>query len=132
MNVFGQEVRTPLVIEASAVGFPIAGAGATTTVIFNVSSIHAVYIDVFFQATVALDSVSLVLYASNKQIALTQQIHAAAVANAVHAVRWGGSLEFNNSHPIQGQAIGQVYNVAVTTANNAAAGFIKVWTAARS
>lgn len=132
MNVFGQEVRTPLVVEASAQDVIIAGNGATTTVLANVASIHAVYIDVFMQATVDLNNVTLLLYAANKEIVFAQQIFGAIAANVARKVRWGGSLEFNNMHPIQGQGIGQVYDVQVTTANNAANGTMKIWTAARS
>jgi hypothetical protein len=132
MDMLGQEVRTPLTVEQSAHAFPILGAGATTTVIRTVSSIHAVYIDVFFKPSVALKTVSLVLYAANGTIALTQQIHGAVTAGTVHAVRWGGSLEYNNTHPIPGQAIGQYYDVVVETANAAANGTIEAWTAARS
>lgn len=132
MNVFGQDTRTPLVVERSGHAVAIAGAGATTTVLSKVASIHAVYIDVFVKPTVDLQSVSLVLYCANGQIAQTQQIHGNVTGGAIHAIRWGGSLEFNNNHPIPGQAIGQYYDVVVQTANNAANGTIDVWTAARS
>ena len=132
MNVFGQDTRTPLVVERSGHDVAIAGAGASTTVISKVASIHAVYIDTFVKPTVNLQRVDLVLYAASGQIALTQQIHGAVTANTVNTYRWGGSLPFANASPTPGQAIGQYYDVVVQTANNAANGTIDVWTAARS
>lgn len=132
MNVFGQDTRTPLVVERSGHAVAITGGGATTTVLARVASIHAAYIDVFVTPTVALDSVSLVLYAANGKIALTQQIHAAIVAGVTHSVRWGGSLTFAAAPPSQGQAVGQFYDVIVKTDAGAANGTINVWTAARS
>jgi uncharacterized protein related to proFAR isomerase len=132
MDMLGQEVRTPLVAELSAHRLFITGGGASTTVLQKVSSIHAVYIDVFVQPTVDLKSISLVLYAANGRIAKTQQIHAAVAAGVIHAVRWGGSLAFAGGTPTEGQAIGQYYDVIVETDNNAANGLIEAWTAARS
>ena len=128
MNAFGQEVRTPLVIESSAVNFPLVGGG-DTVVIQDVPSIHANSIDVFFNASVAVTSVSLVLWAASGKISLTQQIHGAAAAGVTNAVRWGDGLLAVAGTPNQGQAIGQYYDVIV---NTALAGTVTVWTAART
>jgi hypothetical protein len=128
MNAFGQEVRTPLVIESSAVNFPLVGGG-NTVVIQDVPSIHANSIDVFFNASVAVTSVSLVLWAASGKISLTQQIHGAAAAGVTNAVRWGDGLLAVAGTPNQGQAIGQYYDVIV---NTALAGTVTVWTAART
>lgn len=128
MNMLGQEVRTPLVVESTAINFALVGGG-NTTVIQDVPSIHAKSIDVFFNSSVAVTSVSLVLYGASGQISLTQQIHGAAVAGVTHAVRWGESLLLAAGTPQQGEAIGQYYDVLV---NTALAGTATVWTVARS
>lgn len=128
MNMLGQEIRTPLVIEATAINYPLAGGG-NTTVIRNVSSIHANSIDVFFNASVAVTSVSIVFYVASGKLTLTQQVHAAAVAGVSHSVRWGDGLLLAAGTPNQGEAIGQYYDVIV---NTVAAGTVTVWTAART
>lgn len=128
MNLLGQEIRTPLVIEGSAINAPLLGGG-DTTVIRNVSSIHANSIDVFFNASVAVTSVSIKFYCASGKLTLTQQIHAAAVAGVTHAVRWGDGLLAVAGTPNQGQAIGQYYDVIV---NTVAIGTVTVWTAART
>ena len=127
MNMLGQEVRTPLVVESTAINFPLAGGD--TVVIQDVPSIHANSIDVFFNASVAVTSVSLVLWGASGKISLTQQIHGAAPAGQTNAVRWGQGLLAVAGTPNQGEAIGQYYDVIV---NTAAAGTVTVWTAART
>lgn len=125
MNALNQIVRTPLVSEQSVHNKAIVGGGVTTTVLSTVASINAVYIDVFVQPTVDLKHVYLILYAANGKIAWSQQIHGAITANTQQGARWGGSLG-------TGMAIGQYYDVTVTTANAALDGTIEAWTAARS
>ena len=128
MNMLGQEVRTPLVVESTAINFPLTGGG-DTVVILDVPSIHANSIDVFFNSTVAVTSVSLRLWAASGKMSLTQQVHGAAVLGVTHAVRWGDGLLAAGGVPNQGQAIGQYYDVLV---NTVAAGTVTVWTAART
>lgn len=136
MNVFGQDVRVPLVAEASGHQVLLPGpAGTSTTVLSNVASIHAVYIDVFVVSTVRINSIDLVLYAANGDIAATVNIHTGNVAAGTPSIhRYGGSLQVASIGTFQvGQAIGQFYDVKVT--NNDAgglAGRVDVWTAARS
>lgn len=125
MNALNQIVRTPLVSEQSAHNKAIVGAGATTTVLSTVSSINAIYIDVFLQATVDIKRIELVLYAANGKVAWTQQIYGALALNTPVGIRWGGSLG-------TGMSVGQYYDVIVVTANAAANGTIEAWTAARS
>ena len=132
MNVFGQDTRTPLVVERSAHNQVVVGGGAITTLLEDVSSIHAVYIDVFIKTTTDIKELSLVMYAANGTIAHTQQINGTISAGSTKAVRWGGSLEFNNTHPIPGQAIGQFYDLIVETDPASLDGLVSVWTAARS
>ena len=121
-GAFGQDIRTPLVIEASGPLAVAAGIGQATTVVEEVASLHATQITVMLDCTVALQSVSLVLYARSKTIAVTVQISAAIPANTPTVLRYG--LGTNNG-------IGQVYDVVVTN-GEAAAGQVKLWTAARS
>lgn len=128
MNAFGQEVRTPLVIESTAINATLLGGGATT-VISKVPCIHANSIDVFFNASVAVTSVSLVFYVASGKLTLTQQVHPAAVAGTSHATRWGQGLLLVAGTPNQGEAIGQYYDVIVDTV---LAGTVTVWTAART
>ena len=128
MNAFGQEVRTPLVIEATAINSALTGGGATT-ILSKVPSIHANSIDVFFNASVAVTSVSLVFYVASGKLTLTQQVHGAAVAGTSHSVRWGDGLLSVAGTPNQGEAIGQYYDVIVDTV---LAGTVTVWTAART
>jgi hypothetical protein len=128
MNMLGQEVRTPLVVESTAINFALVGGG-NTTVIRSVPSIHANSIDVFFNASVAVTSVSIVFYCASGKLTLTQQIHGTAAAGTSHAVRWGDGLLLVSGTPNQGQAIGQYYDVLVDTA---AVGTVTVWTAART
>lgn len=136
MNVFGQDVRVPLVTEASAHDAVLPGpAGTSTTIIRNVASIHAVYIDVFVIASVRINSVDLVLYGANGDVAVPINIHTGNVAAGTALQhRYGGSLQSVSVGPFQvGQGIGQFYDVLVT--NNDAgglAGTVTVWTAARS
>lgn len=136
MNVFGQDVRVPLVAEASGHNVPLPGpAGTSTTVLSNVASIHAVYIDVMVTSTVRIDRIDLVLYAANGDIAATVTIHSGNVAAGTPSIhRYGGSLQALSAGPFQvGQAIGQFYDVVVR--NNDAGGnngTVNVWTAARS
>lgn len=128
MNAFGQEVRTPLVIESSAVNAALDGGG-NTTVIRRVPCIHANSVDVFFNASVAVTSVSLLFYCASGTLTLTQQVHGAAVAGVTHATRWGQGLLAVSGLPNQGQAIGQYYDVLVNTAG---VGTVTAWTAART
>lgn len=125
MNMLGQEIRTPLVIESSAINSAIAGAGAVTTVIRNVPSIHAKIIDVMVQPSVDLDSVSLVIYSAAGRLVLTVQVHAAVIAGTIQPIRYGDNAGND-------QAIGDYYDVIVKTKVPAAAGFCTAWTAARS
>lgn len=136
MNVFGQDVRVPLVAEASAHDALLPGpAGTSTTIISNVASIHAVYIDVAVVASVRINSIDLTIYSANGKIVTTVNLHTGNVAaNTPQIHRYGGSLQSVSVGPFQiGQLIGQYYDVKVTN-NDAggAAGTVTVWTAARS
>lgn len=128
MNMLGQEVRTPLVVESTAINYPLAGGG-DTVVIVDVPSIHAKAIDVFVNSTVAVTSVSLRQWAASGKISYTVQIHGAIGAGVTAAIRWGDSLRQAGGTPEEGEPVGQYYDVLV---NTAAAGTVNVWTAARS
>lgn len=121
-GAFGQDVRTPLVQEAADSKVVVAGVGTATTLLSNVSSLHAKEITVMVRSTVALQSVSLVLYGRSKTIAVTVAISGPIAANTPTVLRYG--LGTN-------QGVGQVYDVVVVN-NAAGAGTGLVWTAARS
>ena len=121
-GAFGQEIRTPLVQEASIFHQVDAGIGVATSLITEVSSLHAKEITVMVSSTVALQSVSLVLYGRSKTIAVTAPISGPIPANTPTVLRYG--LGSN-------QGIGQLYDVVVANAE-AGLGTAKVWTAARS
>lgn len=125
MNMLGQEVRTPLVIESQVHNIAIAGAGTTTTILRSVPSIHARVIDVMIQPSVDLDSVSLVIYSASGTLSVTVQVHAGVIAGATHLIRYGDNAGND-------QGIGDYYDVIVKTKVAAAAGTATAWTAARS
>lgn len=125
MNVFGQEVRTPLVVEQSNVNAIILGAGATTTVARNVASIHAKVIDVILVATVDLEHIYLYQYGSTKLLNYQVQVFGNLAANTTVGIRYGDNA--GTADPI-----GQEYDVVVKTKANAGVGACTVWTAARS
>ena len=136
MNVFGQDVRVPLVAEASAINAALPGpAGTSTTIIRNVASIHAIYIDVFVVSSVRINSIDLLLYGAAGEVAVPINLHTGNIAaNTPQQHRYGGSLQSVSVGTFQiGQGIGQYYDVLVTN-NDAggAAGTVTVWTAARS
>lgn len=121
-GAFGQEIRTPLVQEATIEVPMTRGVGLATTVLTNVSSLHAKEITVMLVCTAGVQSVSLVLYGRAKKIAVTTPISGPIPANTPTVLRYG--LGTN-------QGIGQVYDVIVTNAD-AGANTATVWTAARS
>ncbi len=135
MGALGEGVRAPLVTEKTAIGAAILGVGATTTVVFDVASLHAGYLDLMWRASVDLASVALVFYAASRKIVSLPQIVYTAIgpdAGVTNYVRWGGSLALAGVLPTPGQPIGQNYDVVFTTAIGSADGVVTAWTAARS
>ena len=127
MNMLGQEVRTPLVIERSAFKkIVVAGAGTRTTVLENVSSIHGVYVDLLLKATVNLSKVELVFWGAAKQVSYTVQVSGALAAGTNLGIRYGGSGALATGEPI-----GDTFDVVVTNAV-AGAGTTTAWVAVRS
>lgn len=125
MNVFGQEVRTPLVIEASGTAVSLPGAGATTAVVTNVASIHAKVIDVILIATVDIEHIYLHHFAAARQLTYQVQIHGNLTAGTTLGIRYGDNAGVADP-------VGQEYAIVITTKNNAGNGTCTVWTAARS
>jgi hypothetical protein len=125
VNVFGQEVRTPLVVEKSAKDVIIPGAGVTTIVADNVASIHAKVIDVILVATVDLEHIYLYHYGAAKLLTYQVQIHGNLTAGTTVGIRYGDNS--GTADPI-----GQEYAVVIRTKNAALDGTCTVWTAARS
>lgn len=135
MNGLDQNVSTPLVTEASALLAVLPGPlGTATTIIFNLPSIHALYIDVAINASVIVSSVDLVIYCVGQRIAATVNLFAGLqAANTPLLLRYGGSLVRTAGPPQVGQLIGDCYDVRVTNSDPLnAAGRVTVWTAARS
>ncbi len=132
MSVFGQNVQTPLVGEASAVKATLPGPATTqTTVLANIASIHAVFIDVAVVCDKQVSSIDLVIYCAGKIIAAPVNIFTGVLApNTPILIRYGGSLVKTVGPPEVGQAIGDCYDVIVTNDDPADA-LATVWTAAR-
>lgn len=127
MNMLGQEVRTPLVIERSAIRTGVtAGVGVATTVLSNVSSIHGVYVDLLLRSTVNLTKVEIVFYGAAKQVSFTVQVSGPLAAGVNLGIRYGGSSALATGAPI-----GDSFDVIVTNAV-AGAGTVNAWTAVRS
>lgn len=127
MNMLGQEVRTPLVIERSAIKATVsAGVGTATRVLTDVSSIHGVYVDLLLRSTVNLTKVEIVFYGAAKQISYTVQVSGALAAGTNLGIRYGGSSALATGAPI-----GDSFDVVVTNAV-AGAGTATAWVAVRS
>ncbi len=133
MQTLGQQVRTPLVVEASAIDFPAPVGSHTQTVLQNVAAIHASYIDVFFVSPATIVAVFLVLRGASRLLAAPQQVAGAYAPGVVGYVRWGGSLAFGFAPgAIPGEFMPQTYDVAVRTTVVGVPSTITLWTAARS